>query len=269
MQEALGKIHLKNIARMNILDGALNRPSIGMGGKIARERFAMRDAKLWCQIVKFNWWQRLSARCRVIDRTGEQARPKLGYPRSGPVAARVRIRFREALRNKPRRLSLVVERHDDVIQPDGQGRHLKFVQRGSRNSLQAASQFIAKQAGISSLKWRKVGSRVARELGKPTCQSTQGVAAVCRNCEPIDRVGGDKRVPAERRMRHGAVEVDDMWHRRQTAKRFDRLEPGIQALDQWKFVVVSGAVSHAETSFRKDAGNTLFSSVKCTLTVLA
>ena len=77
-------------------------------------------------------------------------------PLLGATLAKRRLGLGKSLRDDPRSAVNVIERHDHVIEPDGQGRHAELVGPRRRHSFQTAAKIVAEQAGGPALKRRQV-----------------------------------------------------------------------------------------------------------------
>ena len=126
----------------------------------------------------------------------------------------------------------MVECGHNVVQPDSHRRHAKLIDRRRWHPLQASPQIVAEQSGSPALKRRQSGGRVGSEPAHPPRQHAQGVAAVRRNLNKIERIGGHERISAEDRMDHRTIEKQAVRQPSQPHENIFRIRRRQQFLDQ-------------------------------------
>jgi hypothetical protein len=151
MEESLRQVDLEDIARVNEFDGAFNRAEIVVFAEVARELRRRRDGELRREFVGGNRLH--GARRRKTCRLRQQLL-ELRETSRGPLLASHGIALRKALADDPRRLLLVIEGHDDVVQPDGKRRDAKLIEARRGEPFETLIQVITAQPRRPALKRR-------------------------------------------------------------------------------------------------------------------
>ena len=104
----------------------------------------------------------------------------------------------------------MIQSDDHVVESHGQRRRPEFVDPGSGDAFQGSAQIVAEQPGGPTLKRRQSLDPLGGESFQPPIQFAQAVAAVGRNSDEIEGIGGQKRISAQVGMDYRAVEEETM-----------------------------------------------------------
>jgi hypothetical protein len=149
-----------------------------------------------------------------------------------PAVPQRRIVFREALRNNPSALRLMIVCQNNIVQSQHQGRNLKLIAAWSRQALQAARQIVAKQTRHASLKRRQVGQRGRGISLQTLLDSIPDGSVIGFGGQHFERIGSDERIAPHVGIIHRAVKKNAMRQMCQPAKCSGRFGRKVQWRDQ-------------------------------------
>ena len=206
MQQSLGKIHLEDVAGMDVLDRPARRAQVAGRREVARQKVAVRDRMLPGQFAWQHVWTTdaavgvVSLEARVDQRATNL--PQASLRASGSF---FRLDLGQPLRDDPRAVFRVVERHDDVVQPDRHGGDPELVGGRHGQRLELPAQVVAEQSGRAALKRRQSVDRRCPKFGHPSRQPSQAICGDRHRLAVIERIGRDERIATQRAVAQGAV----------------------------------------------------------------
>src|SRR3954454_9837842 len=124
----------------------------------------------------------------------------------------------------------MIERHNDVVQADGNRWHFELVNLSRRYPFKAGTQLVSEQAGPTALERRKVRPQFLWQHLKPCCQKTECTRCRRRNRKPSNRICRNKRIPPQLRVPHRAVEENHMGQATQAEKNVKSIEAQFKRL---------------------------------------
>ncbi len=136
----------------------------------------------------------------------------------------------------------MIEGNDPVVETHGQIGRLELVVARPRQALDVMAKIIAEQSRRAALERRQAGNHLRVPIGKLAGESRKRIALIgtvegihnlsAARPQPIERVGGDERIAAQRGVRKDTIEEQQMRQMSQAPAHVPGIEPRCQLLNE-------------------------------------